>query len=194
MVCVEFLNLLMFVLLHSFICIIKRNCRHALVPQPTAAFVVRNFTSLAATYDEIDKIRSQIKNEEPVKSFQTVTLPDLDKIEEIDESFRQHLFAEWVSKNENKPRFRELKTKLHELTPKAAMTDKIYLNPTKTDEVTKLIGELITDIKVNTTFELHVVVPQDLRFALFEGWEEMGSKFGRLLYHYGNSRSQAACT
>lgn len=47
------------------------------------------------------------------------------------------------------------------------------------------VESLLYKVEVNKTHELHVVVPQQLRQALFDGWEEKGYRFARLLYHYG---------
>lgn len=114
-----------------------------------------------------------------------VELADLETIEEIDESFRQHLFAQWIMNNE--PRFGELKTKLHSFIKKPHIKSApVILDPSKFDEVNRTIGNLITDIRVNKTHEIYVVVPEALRLALFERWEEKGYSFARMLYYYGN--------
>lgn len=65
------------------------------------------------------------------------------------------------------------------------MKGKESLDPTSYEQVNSSISPLITDLEVNKTHELHVVVPQKLRQALFHGWEEKGYSFARLLYHYG---------
>lgn len=164
---------------------IERNCRYALVPQPVATSVVRNYTSLALPLEDLPKLKAQLRQEDFVKDFSKIVLPDLKTIEAIDESFRQHLFAQWTLNNDDSPRFIELKAKFHNLTGKPHVKRKESLDPTSYEQVNNSISSLITNVEVNKTHELHVVVPQSLRQALFDGWDEKGYSFARLLYHYG---------
>lgn len=178
----------MFILILNYfvlIFLIKRNCRYALVPQPVATSVVRNFTSLALPLEDLPKVKAQLRQEDFIKDFSKVVLPDLKTIEAVDESFRQHLFAQWTLKNDNSARFSELRERFHELTGKPHAVKKESLDPTDYEQVKNSISRLITDVEVNKTHELHVVVPHNLRQALFDGWEEKGYSFARLLYHYG---------
>lgn len=128
-----------------------------------------------------------MQKEKFVKSFSTVDLPDLETIEMIDESFRQHLFAQWLWNNENKPSFDELRTKLHKLIEKPQIKHKEVLDPTNFEQVSGSIGELISKVEVNNTHAIHVVVPEMLRQALFDGWNEKENGFNvlRLLFHFG---------
>lgn len=163
---------------------IKRNCRYALVPQPVASSVVRNFTSLAVPLDELPKFKTHLKQQDYIKEFLKVDLPDLNTVEAIDESFRKLLFAQWVV-NDNSKKFSDLKTKFQNLTGKPQFKRRESLDPTDYELVKATVGALITDIDVNKTHGIHVLVPHDLRLALFEGWEEQGYSFARMLYHYG---------
>ena len=133
----------------------------------------------------MSKYKNQLRHEDYVKDFSKIVLPDLKTIEALDESFRQHLFAQWVLGNDDAPRFTELKAKFHDLTGKPQAKRKESLDPTNYEQVKISIPNLITDVEVNKTHELHVVVPEHLRQALFDGWEEKGYSFARLLYHYG---------
>lgn len=130
-------------------------------------------------------MKAHFQNEESVKNFYKIDLPSLETIESIDQSFRHHLFAQWIFNNENKPRFAELKSKLHSFIEKPQIKRKEVLDPSDYERVNESIGSLITEVEVNKTHEIHVVVPEALRFALFEGWNEKGFNLISLLYHYG---------
>lgn len=119
-----------------------------------------------------------------MKDFLKVELPDLETITAINESFRQHLFAQWILNKDDEPRFKALTSKLHNLTEKHPSTQKNYLDPTNYDLVNQL-GELIVDVEVNKTSKIKVAIPQDLRFALFDGWDNNGFIIIRVLYYYG---------
>lgn len=114
----------------------------------------------------------------------SVELPDLDTIETLDESFRQHVFAQWITHQEDKPRYKDLQKKLHKLIPKPEKSEKQTLDPTNYDLIKSTIGELITEVEYNKTQNIRIVVPEALRLALFEGWETKGINFIRILYHY----------
>jgi hypothetical protein len=110
-----------------------------------------------------------------------VELPALETIEELDDGFRQHLFAQWVM-NKN---IDELRTKFKSFAEEPQFKHKESLDPTNADLVKSKIGDLITEMKFNDTSNIKVAIPQALRFALFNGWEEKGYEFLRLLNHYG---------
>lgn len=167
-----------------FCFLFKRNCRYALVPQPISSSVVRNLTKLAVPLEDLPKHKAHFQSEESVKNFYKIVLPNLETIESIDESFRQHLFAQWIFNNENK-RFAELRSKLNSFIEKPQFTRKEILDPSDYERVNESIGAMITQVEVNKTHEISVVVPQALRFALFEGWNEKGFNLVRLLFHYG---------
>lgn len=126
-----------------------------------------------------------MQKEEFVKNFLTVDIPDLETIETIDESFRQHLFTQWLWNNENKGNFGELRSKLHKLIDKPQFKGKETLDPTNYAQVSGSIGDLITKVEVNKTHAITVVVPQMLRQALFNEWDEKGYNVIRLLFHFG---------
>lgn len=182
-----FLCLFEVLIRNRFVFSIKRNCRYALVPQPVSASVVRNFTTLAYPFGEIQKAKQDLKEEDYVKDFLKVELPALDTIEEIDESFRQHLFAQWVM-NDKKENFQELKTKLKTFSDETVIKHKEYLDPTNFELVNAKVGDLLTEVDFNKTHAVKFVVPKALRKVLFKGWEDKGYSFVRLLSHYGETK------
>lgn len=156
-------------------------------PIPTASYVVRNYSTLAyKTNAQFLQAKKDFQQEDFVKDFLKVELPALETIEEIDESFRQHLFAQWVSYvDKPTPRFNELKTKLKSLINKKQITGTVRLNPADFKNVEKEIGEMMTEMDFNSTAKVKMVVPQDLRLVLFKDWENHGLRFVQLLYNYG---------
>lgn len=110
-------------------------------------------------------------------------MPDLDTITEIDETFRQHLFAEWLNKDNKQ--FNVLKSKFNELSEKQETKGFVYLDPSKTEEVKNAVGDLLTEVQFNNTHLMNVIIPKALRNALFQGWNERGNQVVRLLYPFG---------
>lgn len=120
-----------------------------------------------------------------MKEFLKVELPALETIEKIDESFRQHLFAQWVMNKEKTENFDDLKTKLKSLTKETHIKYKETLDPANFVAINSKIGDLVTEIEYNQTHTARVIIPEALRQVLFKGWEEQGYDFIRLLFHYG---------
>ena len=60
-----------------------------------------------------------------------------------------------------------------------------YVDPSQTAEARKSFGDLIFNVEFNKTHEMHLVVPEDLKEALFDGWQQHGMNFVRVLSHYG---------
>lgn len=130
----------------------------------------------------------ELKSDDVIKTFLSVELADLDAIEELDESFRQFLFAQWILDNDEKPKFKDARDKLHKLLPKNDYNEKdgkIVLDPTMLEGVKSSIGQFLTEVEYNKTYSIRVVVPEALRLALFDGWDEKGLNLVRVLYHYG---------
>lgn len=132
-------------------------------------------------------MKQKFENEDFVKEFSKVTQPDIKALEEIDENLRQFLFAQWILNNEDKSSFTESKEKLKSLIKQNYKYSKkrVELDPTQPDLVKSQIGELVSEVKYNETFTMNVVVPNGLRMALFEGWEEKGFEIFPLLYPFG---------
>lgn len=131
------------------------------------------------------KFKNHWKQQGFVKDFLKVDLPDLKTIEALDDSYRQLLFAHWVT-NDNSQKFSDLKSKFQNLAEKPNFKRKESLDPTDYELVKGAVGDLITDFEFNKTHGIHVLVPHHLRLVLFSGWEEQGYGFARMLYHYGN--------
>ena len=132
------------------------------------------------------KLKKDFVEQDFVQEFMKINLPSIDTIEEIDENFRQHLFAQWIT-NDRSPEFVKLKTKLRSFLNKTEILHKVYLNPANFEHVEREIGDLTTEMKFNDTSKVNFVLPYNLRFALFSGWEEQGFSFVRLLHYYGKT-------
>lgn len=106
-------------------------------------------------------------------------LVDLDTIEVLDESFRQHIFAEFLKDNFDKPSYKDLRKKVREFIPKVNYKDikgtgRVPLDPTNYESVNKTIGQYLVEVDYNKTQTIKVVVPGSIRSALFDGWEDKG--------------------
>lgn len=130
--------------------------------------------------NDLPDLKSQLQRETYVQEFAKIELPET--VEEIDESFRQLLFAHWV--HNNNAEFGELKTKLHSFIEKPHVKQTKHLNPTDSAEL-GVVGSLLADVEFNKTSHTRFVVPEALRFALFDGWDEKGINLVRVLNHYG---------
>lgn len=138
--------------------------------------------------NDLPKLKTQLKSDDVIKTFLSVELVDLDAIEELDESFRQFLFAQWILDNDEKPNFKDARAKLHKLLPKNDYKEKdgrIILDPTTHEDVKSSIGQFLTKVDYNETYSIQVVVPEALRLALFDSWDKKGLNLVRVLYHYG---------
>ena len=161
-----------------------RNCRHALVPVPypiAVSTVARNFTDLKAIGGEIPLLRKKVAEEDYIKEYMSIQLPEM--IVEIDENFLRKLFASWVK---NDKQFSTLKETYKSLNP-YQQSEKIklhYINPTLLDEVNSTIGDNLVSLNFNKTL-VHTVLPQTVRAALFQGWQEKGDDITRLLTLFG---------
>lgn len=124
-----------------------------------------------------------LNEEDFVKDFLKVELPD--NITEVDENFRQHIFAQWLMNNHKTPEFDKLMSKFHKLNKEAPVKEKKYIDPTNFESVNSTVGELLTIMEYNKTDTIKILVPQALRLALFKGWEDQGFNFVRMLAHYG---------
>jgi len=167
---------------------LNRHCRYWIQPQIVSSSVVRNFTTFSASYDGLKDAKAALKNEEFFKSLQSNELPDILNITENSEEFRKHLFAEWFDKDQRE--FQELKSKFHEFHKKQKIKDTFYLNPGLHENTKKRLGDLVFSVQYNKTHLMDVVIPEMLKNALFEGWNEHGMKILKVLYHYGKDRKK----
>lgn len=129
-------------------------------------------------------MKKDLAEQDFVQEFLKVNLPSIDTIEEIDEHFRQYLFAQWIT-NDRSPEFVKLRTKLRSFSNKTEVLHKIDLNPANFEHVEREIGDMTTEMKFNDTSKVNFVLPYNLRFALFSGWEDKGFSIVRLLHYYG---------
>ena len=144
---------------------------------------MRNFTTFSAPNKDLIDIKAAIANEVYFKNLESNDLPNILNITENSEEFRKHLFAEWFDKD--KSEFNELKSKFHQFHKKQKILDVIYLNPGAQEVVKKRLGDLVFAIQYNKTDIMHVVIPEMLKDALFEGWNEHGMNMLKVLSHYG---------
>lgn len=108
----------------------------------------------------------------------------LEEIKDIDDNFKRVLFAEWIEGNDKN--FQSMRKKLQEKIESQSFTKKIILENTimNNDNITKMIGDLITPVKLNDTTKLNVAIPSQVRNVLFDDWEELGIDFVRILSQY----------
>ncbi|XP_059612967.1 uncharacterized protein LOC132259376 isoform X2 [Phlebotomus argentipes] len=166
-----------------------RICRYGLVPFVLAnSTAARNFTTLAyVNATQINQLKKTIAREEYVEEMLAEELPD--PIAEIDDNLRRHLFGQWV--RGNKIGFDVLKTTFKTLefngtedgqTAGRGRSGMVMLNPTNVSALNETIGGALSTVQVNETY-VNVIVPERLRNALFDGWEDK-SKVIHLLWSF----------
>lgn len=160
---------------------IYRGCRYAVLPMPLKPSTVRNFTMFASPLDVLPALKKQYAENEFVQEFLKVELPEMEAMTEINESFRQKLFADWLT---SPAKFKDLNAKFKNFNQKRKVTKVEYVNPSDED-VMKRFEELVVAVPTNQTFTARVLVPEQVRSVLFEGWEGKGIELVRLLPHYG---------
>lgn len=95
------------------------------------------------------------------------------------------MFAAWLKDDNTK--FNTLKSKFESLDEdeKLNIQGRLYLDPSKSEEVRKTFGDLMFDVDFNKTSKMHTIIPHDLKEVLFDGWNNLGMNFVRTLTHYG---------
>lgn len=158
-----------------------RLCRYALTPVllGNATLPVLLETLVLTNKSRIQTIKQEIGSEPYITQFQRTFNGSFEKITKIDNQFKEGLFAEWIL---NTPDFPKLKSKYKELRPHEMNT---VLKPTRTKTKTSefkiipynmtaieetLHGSQYTIVKRNRTADL--LMPDNLRRALFDGWEQ----------------------
>uniref|UniRef100_A0A1B0GPV7 Uncharacterized protein n=1 Tax=Phlebotomus papatasi TaxID=29031 RepID=A0A1B0GPV7_PHLPP len=154
-----------------------RICRYGLVPFVLAnSTAARNFTTLAfVNATQVNQLKKTIAQTDFVEQMLSEELPD--PITEIDDNLRRHLFAQWVS-NE-KQNFNILKTIFKTLEfngtedghPVSKTRAMMMLNPTNVSALKETIGGALSPVQVNGSY-VNVIVPERLRNALYDGWED----------------------
>lgn len=133
----------------------------------------RNFTTLSLTnLTQINALKKTVAVEPFILDIiNNVELSD--PITEIDNDFRQLLFAHWVLDHEMN--FKMLKEKYKELVAteikEKAPHNLMMINPTNMSAIREIIGATLSTVKVNDTL-INVIVPEGLRNALFIDWED----------------------
>ncbi len=96
------------------------------------------------------------------------------------------MFYEWLrGNNENFKKLREKFKSLEKDDDKSHVKSFTYVDPSEREKLSTTFKDLIFDIEFNKTHQLHMVVPDDLQDALFDGWNSHGMDFVRILNIYG---------
>uniref|UniRef100_A0A1L8D9S3 Uncharacterized protein n=2 Tax=Nyssomyia neivai TaxID=330878 RepID=A0A1L8D9S3_9DIPT len=155
-----------------------RICRYGLVPFVMAnSTAARNFTTLAfINATQINQLKKTIAEMDFVNEMLAEELPE--PIEEIDDNLKRHLFGRWV--RGERLDFELIKSAYKTLefngtedanaiaNRRAGM---LMLNPTNVSALNETIGAALSTIPINGTY-VNVIVPERLRSALFDGWED----------------------
>lgn len=158
-----------------------RLCRYAFTPVllGNATLPVLLETLVLTNKTRIGTIKEEIGSEPYINEFQRNLTGSIEKFTKIDNQFKESLFAEWIR---NTTMFPKLKAKYKALRPNDTNTvRKSTTSKTKTSEF-KIIpynmtaieetlhGSQYTIVKRNRTADL--LMPDNLRRALFNGWEQ----------------------
>jgi len=138
----------------------------------------RNFTTLAFTnLDQIAQLKKKLTKLDYIEDFRNTDILPAANITEIDEDLRRHLFGIWIDDNYKefdsyKSAFKALVTPVNEpVTPKPRNAPLMLINPTNVSAINETIGAALSTVQINGSL-INVIVPETLRRALFEGWEE----------------------
>lgn len=157
------------------------------MPTPVGTWVVRNFTTLAAPDKDLNSLKTQLKQDAEIKPFLSIEMPDLAALEELDNSLKQYLFAQWLEDNQKTTDFKNARTKLKSFFKDNSKAKRFFLDPTQYASVNATIGpDLISNYDFNQTTKVNLVIPRNIRDALFDGWENEGFHLIKILGHYGN--------
>jgi hypothetical protein len=164
-----------------------RNCRYALAPKPIpdAYAVVRNFTTIIPQQQRFAEYKHNLTRFERVQEILNKTYDD--DVDEIDENFKENLFAKWMKLPEEKDKFTALKKKLKSKVEKPKYNSvKIVINSAPNcPSMTASMQNIIT--KKCEEHGLTMAVPYHIRDVLFDGWQQLGRDFIQLLSSYVKS-------
>lgn len=153
-------------------------CRYTVTPTALGSHITRNFTTLGYSNPvRINEVKKKIAGSDYIAEFLEQDWPQTN-ITELDNSFRQQLFASWVTHDIN--RFEGLKA-IHKsvlasnpsigaLTRAGTLGERRMVNPSNTSLI-EMYGGVMSPVSVNGT-SLNVIIPNGLRYVLFDGWEE----------------------
>lgn len=152
----------------------------------------RNFTTLSAVnLTRAQQLRQRESSADYISAAIAVELPD--PIVEIDNAVKRALFAHWV-RNSTGAQFTQLKATFKRLNAQEAAAaqqllaeqqigattsratavrhqQQLMLDPTDVSAINETIGAALSTIPVNGSY-INVIVPEALRKALFDDWEE----------------------
>lgn len=155
-------------------------CRYTVTPVALGSHITRNFTTLGYSNPvKVSEYKKRIiSNSDYIADFMANDWPQ-SNITELDNSFRQQLFASWVSNDMN--RFEALKAihkniltnnpNIGSPTKAGVPGERKMVNPSNISLI-EMYGGVLTPVKINATTSLNVIIPDGLRYVLFEGWEE----------------------
>lgn len=94
------------------------------------------------------------------------------------------MFAEWL--NDNEAKFNKLKEKFDSLDvdERVSIKETIYVDPSQ-ESTRKLLEGLVFNVQFNKTHQMYLAISEDLKEALFDGWNEHGMSLVWVLSNYG---------
>ena len=154
-----------------------RMCRYALIPTLLAnsTFVTRNFTTIALTNSsQINSLKNQTAQEEYIGDFLNAVNDLPDPVTEIDNTFRQALYAQWITNSSHFSRLKNIYKTIsdaEQLQNGSNDVKYILIDPTNATEIKRNLGAAIATVSINGT-DHNYIVPAGLKSALFDNWEE----------------------
>lgn len=137
-----------------------RFCRYTVEPTKLAnSSEPQNFTTFSLTnITQINALKKTIAEDDPFILHVTkgVQLPD--RITNIDNDFRQLMFAHWILDHEQD--FKKLKSEYKRVG-----------SPTNVSAVREIVESTLSPVTVNGS-QINVIVPKGLQNALFADWED----------------------
>ncbi|XP_063701193.1 uncharacterized protein LOC134831403 [Culicoides brevitarsis] len=148
-------------------------CRYAMTPVAlNASAVARNFTHVSATNAaRIEALKQNVSQSAYIQEFIQMDTEELQNSTEINETLRKVLFATWVTNDDDFVKYRETFEEQSADLPEITRDDEIFVNPTDLKAVDDIPGSTLVTIVLNST-NVHILLPDKLNNALFEGWME----------------------
>lgn len=151
-------------------------CRYALAPVLVAnVTAARNVSLISFTNPtRIENLRHEMSKQQFVAEFLQARIENVEEITEIDNAFKQALFALWLTSNEN---FHAYKEKYHALSDdndKVAIKKVQPINPTHLEAIKDIKGVTLVTVNLNNT-NVPILIPPRLQAVLFNYWHEKDS-------------------
>uniref|UniRef100_A0A336MJC6 CSON002579 protein n=1 Tax=Culicoides sonorensis TaxID=179676 RepID=A0A336MJC6_CULSO len=150
-------------------------CRYAITPVVLSnVSVVRNF-SIISHPARVPNLVAEFSKKPFVQEFLKYDTEEMQNSTEISETLKKVLFATWVTNDKDFTTYRDtFHQKLQEKVVKNS-NDKhrkiVLVNPTDMKAVKEIAGGSLVSIMFNNT-NINVLLPESLKLALFEGWQE----------------------